>query len=98
MMRLIDADAVDRVLLEACEHAGAAGDYGGRYVLRRCLVQLSALPEAVVRCRDCKWYQEGELLTENKFCFRLKHPKEDRRVGYNFGPEDFCSYGERKDS
>lgn len=52
----------------------------------------------VVRCKDCKWYKEGELLAPNKFCFRLKHPTEDRNVGYNFGDEDFCSYGERNDN
>lgn len=50
----------------------------------------------VVRCRDCKWYKEGELLAPNKFCFRLKHPKEDRKIGYNYSPDDFCSYGERR--
>ena len=51
----------------------------------------------VVRCKDCKWYKEGELLAPNKFCFRLMHPTEDRHVGYNFSDDDFCSYGERKD-
>lgn len=51
----------------------------------------------VVRCKDCKWYQESEILPPNKFCFRLKHPVEDRQIGYNFAPYDFCSYGERKE-
>ena len=51
----------------------------------------------VVRCKDCKWYKEGRILKENKFCFRLKHPKEDRRIGYNFSPDDYCSYGEKKE-
>ena len=51
-----------------------------------------------VRCKDCKHYKDGELLAPNKFCFRLKHPTEDRNVGYNFGADDFCSYGERKDN
>lgn len=49
----------------------------------------------VVRCRDCKYYREGDLFTGIKFCFRLKH--EDRNVGYNFSDYDFCSRGERKD-
>ena len=52
----------------------------------------------VVRCKDCKWYKEGKLLAPNKFCFRLKHPTENRSVGYNFCEDDFCSYGERKDN
>ena len=51
----------------------------------------------VVRCKDCKYYNRGELLAPNKFCFRLKHPTENRLIGYNFAPNDFCSYGERKD-
>ena len=50
----------------------------------------------VVRCKDCKWYQEGKLLAPNKFCFRLKHPKEDRRIGYNYSPDDFCNFGEKR--
>ena len=50
----------------------------------------------VVRCKDCKWYKESKLLATNKFCFRLKDRNGDR-VGYNFAPDDFCSYGERMD-
>lgn len=50
----------------------------------------------VVRCKDCKYYNRGELLAPNKFCFRLKHPTENRLIGYNFAPDDFCSYGELK--
>lgn len=52
----------------------------------------------VVRCKDCKWYKEGELLAPNKFCFRLMHPTDNRHIGYNFSGDDFCSYGERKDN
>lgn len=51
----------------------------------------------VVRCKDCKYYRVGAMLAPNKFCFRLKHPVEDRPIGYNFAPDDFCSHGERKD-
>lgn len=52
----------------------------------------------VVRCRDCKYYRVSAVLAPNKFCFRLKHPVEDRPIGYNFAPDDFCSYGERKEN
>lgn len=52
----------------------------------------------VVRCRDCKYYRVSTMLAPNKFCFRLKHPVEDRPIGYNFAPDDFCSYGERKEN
>lgn len=51
----------------------------------------------VCRCKDCEWYQESKIFPPNKFCFRLKHPVEDRQIGYNFSPDDFCSYGKRKE-
>ena len=53
---------------------------------------------AVIRCRECKHYQESTNPEMNgiKFCYRLMHPTEDRRIGYNFGDDDFCSYGERR--
>lgn len=50
----------------------------------------------VVRCKDCKWYKESKLLAPNKFCFRLKDRNGDP-IGYNFSPDEFCSYGERKE-
>ena len=52
----------------------------------------------VVRCKDCKWYKESEFLKPIKFCYRLKHPVEDRHIGYNFSDDDYCSYGERKEN
>ena len=51
----------------------------------------------VVRCKECKYYREGEIMEGIKFCYRLRHPTEDRHIGYNFADDDFCSYGERKD-
>ena len=51
----------------------------------------------VVRCKDCKYYKESRVLAPNKFCFRLNHPTEPRKIGYNFGDDDFCRYGERRD-
>ena len=49
----------------------------------------------IVRCKNCIHYKEGNLLSPNKFCFRLKH--NGKYVGYNFSPDDFCSYGVKKD-
>ena len=51
----------------------------------------------VVRCRDCKWYREGEHFAPTKFCFRLKDEK-GKEIGYNFASDDYCSRGERKES
>ena len=50
----------------------------------------------VVRCKDCKYYKTSELLPPHKFCFRLRHPTENKSVGYNFADDDFCIYGERR--
>lgn len=49
----------------------------------------------VVKCKDCKYYKQGNLLAPNKFCFRLLHKGE--HIGFNFSDDDFCSHGERKD-
>ena len=61
---------------------------------------VKAIPAADVRpvvlCRDCKWYKESELLTPNRFCFRLQDG-DGNHIGYNFDDLDFCSYGERRE-
>ena len=100
-MRYIDADSIiAKIKAENCDKCNHS---------ERCFYcdfdkALMLLEEAddadveeVVRCKDCKWYQESRILPPNKFCFRLKHPVEDRQIGYNFSPDDFCSYGERKE-
>lgn len=46
----------------------------------------------VVRCRDCKWYQIRRWNdTKPEYDCRKTHALLD------VSPEDFCSYGERKD-
>ena len=91
-MRLIDANALkDRIRQEPTD---------GMYTAE-ILEAIDEVPTVdaveVVRCKDCKWYQESKRLPPNKFCYRLMHPDplEARRVGYNYSPDDFCSYGER---
>lgn len=77
-------------------------EYDNNYRLIIPAEAIKAAPAAdvapVVRCRDCKYYRVSTMLAPNKFCFRLKHPVEDRPIGYNFAPDDFCSYGERKEN
>lgn len=52
----------------------------------------------VVRCKDCKWYEESKNpeIYPMRFCYRLRNDK-GVRVGYNCDGNDFCSYGERRD-
>ena len=49
----------------------------------------------VVRCKDCKHYQNGRVFTDIKFCFRLKDRK-GKAIGHTRSDNDFCSYGEPK--
>lgn len=94
-MRLIDADKAKKVWGTGDDVYNKTG-LGAiiRMILDAC-PDVDAVP--VVRCQDCKWYQEGDKLSPNKFCYRFKHPTENRKIGYNFAADDFCSHGERKD-
>ncbi len=46
---------------------------------------IDAVP--VVRCKDCKWYHDFETHYDCANGYGIDYPK----------PDDFCSYGERKD-
>lgn len=95
-MRLIDADAVKFNFQYGRDDNGILlVPYRDAKKLIEAAKTVDAVP--IVRCKDCKYYNWGELLAPNKFCFRLKHPIENRVIGYNFAPDDFCSYGERKE-
>lgn len=93
-MRLIDGDTLWEKLDDEPWYDNADRDEIALPIVAAAPT-VDAVP--VVRCKDCKYYNRGELLATNKFCFRLKHPTENRLIGYNFAPDDFCSYGERKD-
>lgn len=57
-----------------------------------CLSELSDILEAdieaVTRCKDCKHYDRGE-------CYHPRH--ENHLQSISQSPDDFCSYGERKE-
>lgn len=101
MAEYIDREALMKFPIRAnrCdkEHANTHFINGIESVMEyaELLPTVDAVP--IVRCKDCKYYNRGELLAPNKFCFRLKHPTENRLIGYNFAPDDFCSYGEGTD-
>ena len=86
-MRLVDLDAVIDCLEVEWGYEGIREDLYS-------LPVVDAVP--VVRCKDCKYYKISQLLPPHKFCFRLRHPTENRSVGYNFADDDFCSHGERR--
>ena len=87
-MRLVDAD-------KARECFGGDGVTGA--VMKRMfdsLPTIDAVP--VVRCRECKFYRELRTQRHNqlmRLCYRMrKHDLE-----YPVKPDDFCSYGQRKE-
>lgn len=89
----------DNADADVCETDDFGGvDYG--FGMKNIKELINAIPVAdvaeVVRCKDCKYYRESRVLAPNKFCFRLNHPTEPGKIGYNFGDDDFCSHGERK--
>lgn len=47
----------------------------------------------VTRCKDCVYYECGEHFHDMQFCCRL-YADDGTPANYNFGPNDFCSYGE----
>jgi len=88
-MRLVDAD-------NARECFGGDGVTGA--VMQRMfdsLPTIDAVP--VVRCRECKFYREFRTKRHNqlmRLCYRMgKHDME-----YPVKPDDFCSYGQRKEA
>lgn len=61
------------------------------------LYRLSGYVARVVRCKDCKHYRNYP----NGLCYLHTEPKSNAR-GYSgeavcVEPDDFCSYGERKE-
>ncbi len=91
-MRLIDADALSRAMYhEAFETDSDWQRWGSGLWIRYKMFEnaLKNAPtidaEAVVRCKDCKFWNEGEWYNT---C--------DKQIGHGFKAEHFCSYGERR--
>ena len=85
-MRLIDADAlgVGRCSKDILPAAYCAG-WNGLIELIEKAPTIDAVP--VVRCRECKWWQEDD---------DIGHCDNPDGLDNYAKPEDFCSYGKRK--
>ena len=81
-MRMIDADALIQKRNHAKAYAPDMYVIGQGYVMDA--PTIDAVP--VVRCKDCKHYQTDVLFNSNYCCGRRRKP------------DDYCSYGERKES
>lgn len=100
-MRLIDGDKLQEFPIRAnrCdkEHANTHFINGVESVMEYAEMLPTVDAEVVVRCKDCKHYRNHP----NGLCYLHTEPKENAR-GHSGNavcvePEDFCSYGERKD-
>ena len=83
------ADLVDRKELRDTLYEADAVTMQGVKIINQ-FPAVNAVP--VVRCRDCKWYQIRR--------WNYINPEYDCRKTHallDVSPEDFCSYGERKD-
>ena len=97
-MRLIDVDALPNYKLIGTMAFGSERSPAElRIVLWediKSMPTISAVP--VVRCRECKFYREFRTKRHNqlmRLCYRMgKHDME-----YPVKPDDFCSYGQRKE-
>jgi len=88
IMRLVDAD-------NARECFGGDGVTGA--VMQRMfdsLPTIDAVP--VVRCRDCKWFNHYTMECESDDV--ATDHEGGASFSLNFGPDDFCSYGQRKEA
>lgn len=50
---------------------------------------------SLIRCKDCKYYKQSDVV-DRKMCCRKD--VDGMPVCYDFLPDDWCKYGERKES
>ena len=86
-MKLVDADKARECF---------SGDGVTGAVMQRMfdsLPTIDAVP--VVRCRDCKWFNHYTMECESDDV--ATDHEGGASFSINFGPDDFCSYGQRKE-
>ena len=88
-MRLIDADAFDKMLIEAqakCKKNGGNFRFG---VLGNVRVNLALFPTVdrpeIVRCKDCKFWNNDGIITT---C--------EKHIGNGYPGDWFCADGEHR--
>lgn len=92
-MRLIDKEALCGLLADKALEAQFE-DECTELAIKECLSVVRQMPEAVVRCRECKNYViVDEFEGGKRYMCLVNH------FSYldNDGDNQFCSYGERKE-
>ena len=85
-MRLVDADVADKWMRQNNSFIDAA--------ILKAIPTIDAVP--VVRCRDCKWFNHYTMECESDDV--ATDHEGGASFSINFGPDDFCSYGQRKEA
>lgn len=91
-MRLIDADRLDYTVPEDPHYLTSILVQVLKKAIDKCPT-VDAVP--VVRCKECKWFadnNDGEWYGCQMFETVLNNPEDAPK------PDDFCSYGERKEN
>ena len=83
-MRLIDADVADKWMQQNNAFIDSA--------ILKAIPTVDAVP--VVRCRDCKWFNHYTMECESDDV--ATDHEDGASFSINFGPDDFCSYGQQK--
>ena len=92
MARLIDANnritEIKKLYCDGCDNYGGAKCRACWVDDAMCLIDDAPTVDAVevVRCKDCKHYDEADSFNCKYAFMKLRRP------------DDFCSYGERKES
>ena len=96
-MRLIDLDSLPNYkLMGIITFEGEKSPAELRIVLWEDIESMpivDAVP--VVRCRDCKWFNHYTMECESDDV--ATDHEGGASFSINFGPDDFCSYGQRKE-
>ena len=94
MARLIDADKriaeIKKIYCDGCDNYGGAKCRACWVDDAICLIDDATTVDAVpvVRCRECKWWQEDD---------DIGHCDNPDGLDNYAKPDDFCSYGEQKE-
>ena len=90
-MRLGDLD----VLKAQLNKLPMMSNWGEAFILRLIDEQPTIDAVPVVRCRDCKWFNHYTMECESDDV--ATDHEGGASFSINFGPDDFCSYGQRKE-
>ena len=95
-MRLADVDTIyDEVEKQYKGSTGIERNCNRNFLNLICdAPTIDAVP--VVRCRDCEWFNHYTMECESDDV--ATDHEGGASFSINFGPDDFCSYGQRKEA